>query len=431
MEAIYGEMKSCMAENRNKLIKIINKLSIDDGKYICRVIYRDPFKDIYPFLIIVYIFILSGFLLWPYDFISKTKNDTHWIENSNGIEFLGIGQAVSNASTKELFDRLVNGKGMTLEVWLETEDLNQAGPARILTYSKNKGLCNFNLAQAFDKLIFRLRTTKTSLGGASPSLVIPDTFSSRSLKHVVITYDFSDQKVYFNGEQRAQSTVLKGDFSNWDPSYELVIGNEVTGDRPWKGKIYYVAVFDRGLTELEIHQNYISRLRMLKEGGIKPSSLSTKYPITRYIFDEGKGDVIHDSGLSLKPVNLFIPEYIKYKKESFFSYLKKSLKSMSRFSDLIINILIFIPLGILINGALRKRYGLKMKISIIALFTGTLFSLSVESLQYFSMTRNSSLIDVFTNMTGVAIGVVLYRVYNFYLNYKAEHLQILLYDRDE
>ncbi|MEA1948129.1 MAG: hypothetical protein U9N83_12610, partial [Thermodesulfobacteriota bacterium] len=62
---------------------------------------------------------------------------------------------------------------------------------------------------------------------------------------------------------------------------------------------------------------------------------------------------------------------------------------------------------------------------------GTLFTLGVESIQHFSMTRDSSLIDVFTNMTGIAIGIMIDRVYNLFLNYKAERLQMLLYDRTE
>jgi hypothetical protein len=33
-----------------------------------------------------------------------------------------------------------------------------------------------------------------------------------------------------------------GDLSNWDPSYELVLGNEVTADRPWRGVVAALAI---------------------------------------------------------------------------------------------------------------------------------------------------------------------------------------------
>jgi len=80
---------------------------------------------------------------------------------------------------------------------------------------------------------------------------------------------------------------------------------------------------------------------------------------------------------------------------------------------------------------LRTRFGLALKISLAGLLVGTLFTLGVESIQHFSMTRDSSLIGVFTNMTGIAIDIMIDRVYNMFLNYQAERLQKLLYDRME
>lgn len=78
---------------------------------------------------------------------------------------------------------------------------------------------------------------------------------------MAFTYDFNEQRVYINGEQRIRSEKVKGDFSNWDPSCRLVISNEVTGHKPWKGKIYYAAVFDMPLTKQEIRRSYLSGLR--------------------------------------------------------------------------------------------------------------------------------------------------------------------------
>ncbi|MBW2079248.1 MAG: VanZ family protein [Deltaproteobacteria bacterium] len=360
------------------------------------------------------------------------RNDVRWIKNSKGIEFLKIGQAVSNSSTQEFFDPLIKGSGLTLEVWLKTEDLNQSGPARILSYSKDTGLRNFTIGQSRDNLVFRLRTTETNLNGTNPDLIIEEAFNYRSMQHMVIMYDFLEQRVYIDGEQRTRSKILKGSFSNWDRSCSLVIGNEATGNRPWKGKIYYAAVFNRSLTEQEIRQNYLSGLwSKTNKGSIKHTGFKAKGPIVRYLFDEGKEGMIHDSGLLSNPVNLYIPKYIKHKMAPFLSGSIGSLKSQSPFSGIIINILIFIPLGILIHGMLRARYGLALKISLATLLAGTLFTIGVESLQYFSMTRNSELIDVFTNMTGTTIGIVIDRVYNLFLNYKAKRLQMLLYDRTE
>jgi len=415
------------SHDSNRLKKILDKLSDEDGKYICEVIYRDPFTDIYKKLFFVYVLILGGFLLWPFDFFSRVRNDARWIGNSKGVEFLETGQAISNSSSQEFFDRLVKGSGLTLELWIQTEDLKQSGPARILSYSIDTRFRNFTIGQLREKLAVRLRTTETSPNGMNPHLIIDDTFNYKGPQHMVVVYNFSEQRVYINGELKAQSEILKGNFSNWDPSCIIVIGNELTGNRPWKGKIYYVAVFNRPLTEQEIRENYLTGLRFkINKESTKHTGFEAKGPLVRYLFDEGKGDVINDSGSGLNSVNLFMPKYIVQKIKPFLGVSTEYLQNKSRVSDIIINILIFIPLGLVIHGMLRTRFGLTLKISMAALFAGTLFTLGFESIQYFSMTRSSSLIDVCTNMIGITMGILIYRAYNLFLNYQAKNLWTLI-----
>jgi VanZ family protein len=38
---------------------------------------------------------------------------------------------------------------------------------------------------------------------------------------------------------------------NWDPGHPLLLGNERTGERPWRGAVYDLALFDRALSEVE------------------------------------------------------------------------------------------------------------------------------------------------------------------------------------
>ena len=164
----------------------------------------------------------------------------------------------------------------------------------------------------------------------------------------------------------------------------------------------------------------------MENGGFK-----VKIPVTRYLFSEKKGDTIYDSGSNLSPVNLFMPKYIWGGTQPFQYFQKGYFKSHRWFSDVIINILIFIPLGILLHGMLRVRWGLTLKISLAALLAGTLFTLGVESMQLFSLTRNPSFIDVAMNMSGTSLGIAMDRGYNLFLNYRAERLQMLLHDQTE
>jgi VanZ like family len=42
--------------------------------------------------------------------------------------------------------------------------------------------------------------------------------------------------------------------SNWDPSFNLIVGNEATGDRPWLGKVQGFAISDRALSKSQVQQ---------------------------------------------------------------------------------------------------------------------------------------------------------------------------------
>jgi VanZ family protein len=49
---------------------------------------------------------------------------------------------------------------------------------------------------------------------------------------------------------------LSPNFSNWDKDYSFLLGNEATLDRPWLGKMFLVAVYDRALNPNEILTNF-------------------------------------------------------------------------------------------------------------------------------------------------------------------------------
>jgi hypothetical protein len=44
--------------------------------------------------------------------------------------------------------------------------------------------------------------------------------------------------------------------SNWDDTFAVVLGNEVSGDRPFQGLIKFVAIHDRALTAAQVMENF-------------------------------------------------------------------------------------------------------------------------------------------------------------------------------
>src|SRR5881398_3385222 len=45
----------------------------------------------------------------------------------------------------------------------------------------------------------------------------------------------------------------RSDFSNWDPTYHLAIGNELTGNRPWAGTISESVIFPIAMAPSQIN----------------------------------------------------------------------------------------------------------------------------------------------------------------------------------
>ena len=279
--------------------------------------------------LIVYLFIAIVFLLWPYDLVFlKKRNNVRWLENSNGIEFPQQGQVLSLSSTEILCSKLMVGTGFTLEVWAATDNPNQIGPARIVSYSLNTGKRNFTLGQFKKKLIMRLRTTETDLNAIHPHVEVDGVFDFSGPQHIAVAYDFTEQSIFVNGKMRLREDVPGGGFSNWDPSYQLVLGNETTGSRPWNGKIFYIAIHNRALSEQEIRKNYLAgwarEVPLFKEGSSFPDSI-----VARYLFQEKKGDLVGIDNKTNGSVSLYIPKYLQTPQKTYMSInLKKSLRKM-------------------------------------------------------------------------------------------------------
>jgi glycopeptide antibiotics resistance protein len=74
-------------------------------------------------------------------------------------------------------------------------------------------------------------------------------------------------------------------FEVWNPRFTFQLGNEATLNRPWLGKVYFVALYNRALSSEEIQGRY-SR----GPGGTDlPEGL-----VSLYTFSEGEGHIVHD-----------------------------------------------------------------------------------------------------------------------------------------
>ena len=213
-----------------------------------------------------------------------------------------------------------------------------------------------------------------------------------------------------------------GTFDNWNPSFPLLIGNEANWDRPWTGKIFYAAIYNRALEKREI-QNHFLKGQPVYNGNYCSDSDKSDGLLVQYCFDEGRGDIINNSSGKNNKLNLIVPKWTHQKRLSndqfpIFRYNSGHLE------EVVLNIIAFAPLGFLVHAIRRKRNKVSVKIGLYIILFGAVLSFTFEFIQYFSLTRYPSLLDILHNTIGTGIGVGLDRWYAAKLLPSIENLKI-------
>jgi hypothetical protein len=169
----------------------------------------------------------------------------------------GKAQATTAASSK--IYNLIQATGeFSVEAWVAPA-LVAVNNSYMVSYSGGDTTRNFTLGQTNQDYDFMLRSSTTALTGM-PQLQTPDAAMAlqASLQHVVLTYDpVNGRQIYVNGVSVGPPDGQKGGtIANWDSSFALVLGNEVSGDRSWQGLIKFVAIHSRAMTPAQVMQNY-------------------------------------------------------------------------------------------------------------------------------------------------------------------------------
>jgi hypothetical protein len=190
-----------------------------------------------------------------------------WATATNGVVLAGGTVGTLEPATK-LLEALQTTHHSSVELWVTPATLAQGGPARLLEVGQDASRQNFMMGQAGNELeILLLHTDKSAEG--KPTLKAKDTLST-GLMHVVHIYDGVRERLYINAVEQPNSVGRQGDYSNWDSTARLTLGNTPTSDRPWRGTVRLVAIYDRALTAIEIQQNFAAGPNGAKIAAVSP-----------------------------------------------------------------------------------------------------------------------------------------------------------------
>ena len=181
-----------------------------------------------------------------------------WLDEF-GIDLNG-GKAQGDTNTSKKIHDFIRSTGeYSLETWAIPANVTQED-ANIISYSAGAVRRNFTLGQSLYNYNLYNRSNESDANGVEfLSTEDAGEVLQSSLQHVVATYDpVNGRSIYVNGNliEVSDPIAVSTGISDWDDSYAIVLGNEVSNNRIWNGKLRMAAVHNRILTPEQITQNF-------------------------------------------------------------------------------------------------------------------------------------------------------------------------------
>jgi len=339
--------------------------------------------------------LLAG--LWPFH---APKNEVEWLRGRNGLQFghRGIAQSVKAFHTE------TPSSPCSLEIALQPA--NVTGSGTILAFDDSAVLKDSFALRQFDGSLAIQRPGGDAQGKIVRSWWKTDQVFAKG-KRVVLTVISTNGKTLLYVDGIHSSTSSDFGFVDHDLTGRLVLGNSMTQDS-WAGQITGLAVYHVALTPSQVEEN-ASRWAQ----DLMPATNSESVPTALYLFDERKGNVVHDQTVSSNsleiPTRYFIlhPDLLAPVWEQYQSRWDGWM-TRGYWADVLLNIAGFVPLGFFLTGYLSFTR-LSSQSRVLTLLSGFTISLAIETAQYLLPTRDSSMTDLVTNTVGTVVGILLYR----------------------
>lgn len=347
-------------------------------------------------LFIIMVILIAG--LWPFNF--NPGNMVEWILNGSGIRFNGKG-IVFSPEPLVIQDTTSNNDSIAIELLVRPHKVINNMVASILTlYDGNRE--HFIIGQWKTHLIIRVPASAADNNKRYREIGVENVLRRDEMHLITVTSNQETTDVYIDGNLEKSFRHFSLVPKDQQLSGHLVLGNSPEGTNPWNGAILGLSIYDDILNSEELLNHFDvwqQRGQMLR---INKSKL-----IALYLFDEHNNEKIRDHSDARN--DLLIPARF-YPLRRIILGLPPTGEWFSRWNlvDIAVNILGFAPFGFILSAWLQQTKNLTAsRAYLFSVLLGACISLTIEMLQAYLPTRDSSLMDVFSNILGTATGVFL------------------------
>jgi VanZ like family/Concanavalin A-like lectin/glucanases superfamily len=335
---------------------------------------------------------ILAFGLWPFNF--HPKNRVEWLPNRNGIHFEGYGEAYSRSQ----WNRNVGAdpdQGFTVELRVSGEKRYRA-VSGLVSLVDSSPEC-FTIAQSGPDVLVRGQFQDKNHHVAIRRFYIDDAFQQAQVRLIAVTSGPQGTKLYLDGAPQRQFPVT---LTTSNLVGRLLLGHNFAGHQHWSGDLLGLAIYDHALTGAQISEDYSAWQQTNAAELIERPGVSALY-----LFDERVGDVVHNKAGDAP--DIIIPERFSLLHKTFLGTSDLHRANLD-LKDIVINITGFVPFGFFLCAYLRwgKHAGAGRAI-LLTILLGALTSLTIELLQAYLPSRDSSLLDVIDNALGTFLGSVI------------------------
>lgn len=316
------------------------------------------------------------------------SNDANIQDRGTGLGFQGNGLAfTAPLAIAQAGDRSMDA---TIVVAVNPDPAATRGFQFISTITGDQAVNQWLLGQWHDRLLV-MTGDDYDHSEREPRLTttIDDTADSYLL--LAIRLDQSGAALYLNGE-RVSSQAVGLSLPSDSSGLRVVLGNDPDGRHPWSGSIAGFALYEVAMDSVELE-----KLWRLWSEQQQFSGLPMAGAVIFYDFLNTEDGVILDG--SVNGYHLQIPDDRVFIAPRFADF---ELSSTST-TDLLVNLLGFIPFGYLLSLWLSDRRSKRINLLVVCLYSA-LLSASIEFSQAWIPTRDSSLLDFLLNVSGALAG---------------------------